>query len=87
MKKRAEAWLGAEVASLERLVQEGWLTEADGLEVDALLDELLERLRAGAISQHFVEVVIRRLAHDKAEKFRQREEGQREEGKKEGSTE
>lgn len=75
MKERAEAWLGAKTAPLERLVKEGWLTEADALEVDAIIDELLERLSAGTISQHFVEVVIRRLAHDKAEKFRQREEG------------
>lgn len=74
MKERAEAWLRAPMAPLEELVKEGWLTEADALEVDVLVDDLLERLYAGAISTHFVELVIRKLAHDKAAKFRQREE-------------
>lgn len=45
------------------------LTEAEAYEVEGTLDLLVERTRAGSITSHFAEVVIRKLAEDKVRDY------------------
>lgn len=54
---------------LRRMQAEGHLTEADVYEVEGLLDLLARRWSRGEITYHFVELVLRKLADDKARDY------------------
>ena len=58
---------------LERMTTDGHLTEADAYEVQGIVSLLLERVRAGEISVHFMDLVLRKLAQEKYADWRQRE--------------
>jgi len=47
------------------MTSEGHLTEADAYEVKGVVALLLERVRAGEISVHFMDLVLRKLAQEK----------------------
>ena len=70
-----EGWLPRQQDVLTRMVANGQLTEADAYEVAGVIALLLEKVRAGEITQHFAELVLRKLADDKHEAWRARREG------------
>ena len=58
--------------TLESLLARGFLTEADVYEVQETIELLYERQARGEISEHFVEVVMRKMAEDKVQAWRRR---------------
>jgi hypothetical protein len=57
---------------LAQMVVDGRLTEADEYEVQGVVALLLERLRAGEITLHFMDLVLRKLAEEKYADWRAR---------------
>ncbi len=72
-----EGWLPRQQDVLTRMVANGQLTEADAHEVVGIVSLLLEKVRAGEITQHFAELVLRKMAEDKHEAWRARREGRK----------
>lgn len=71
-KREAESgWRQSEL-TLERMVLNGFLTEADAYEVAGTLELLLDRWRRGEITEHFLNLVMRKLAEDKVAAWRAR---------------
>lgn len=70
-----EGWLPRQKDVLTRMVANGQLTESDAFEVVGIVALLLEKVRAGEITQHFAELVLRKMADDKHEAWRARLEG------------
>lgn len=61
------AWRALEsLEYLVRMKEEGRLTEADVYEIEGVVDLLIERRQRGDISDHMFELVMRKLAEDKA---------------------
>jgi hypothetical protein len=58
--------------TLETLLARGFLTEADVYEVQETIELLYERQARGEITEHFVEVVMRKMAEDKVQAWRRR---------------
>lgn len=58
--------------SLERMFARGFLTEGDMYEIQETLLLLAERRERGDISEHMMEVVMRKLAEDKVRAWRER---------------
>lgn len=74
MVEAARQWAVGEGASvLERMTADGHLTEADAYEVKGIVALLLERVRAGEITVHFMDLVLRKLAEEKYADWRARE--------------
>ena len=59
--------LRSDALRLRHLVALGFLSEADAYEVQETLELLIERVRQGAITDHFARLVIKKLADDKLE--------------------
>lgn len=62
----------AEVSTLEDMVEQGLLTRADAYEAAGILHLLLARVRRGEITEHFMELVLRKLATEKYAAWRLR---------------
>jgi hypothetical protein len=69
-----EVWVPRERDVIAAMVRNGQLTEADAFEVSGILDLLIEKVTAGEITPHFAELVLRKLADDKCEAWRERVE-------------
>ena len=57
--------MGEGACVLERMTAAGHLTEVDAYEVQGIVHLLLERVRSGEISVHFMDLVLRKLAQEK----------------------
>ena len=66
--------LTAGAERLAHMVMQGQLTEADAFEVRHTIELLVEYVRDGRITQHFADVVLRKLALEKEESCAQRRE-------------
>jgi hypothetical protein len=60
-----EGWIPRQKDVLTRMVEEGQLTEGEAFEVAGTLDLLLDKVRAGEITLHFAELVLRKMADEK----------------------
>lgn len=58
--------------TLETLLARGMLTEADVYEVEEMFKELHARLQRGEITEHFIWVIMRKMAEDKVQAWRKR---------------
>ena len=58
--------------TLEKLLARGMLTMSDVCEVRATFDDLHRRYQRGEITQHFADLVMRKLAESKVAAWRQR---------------
>jgi hypothetical protein len=58
--------------TLETLLARGFLTEEDVYEVQGMFEELHGRLQRGEISEHFIHVIMRKMAEDKVQAWRKR---------------
>jgi len=64
------------LSTLERMVMDGLLDEADGHEVAGTLELLAERFAQGDITEHFALTVIEKLADATRPKYFRRAEGE-----------
>ncbi len=69
----AEAWTPEGARELEGMASAGWLTEEEELEVRLTLALIVDSVRQGSISSHFANRLIRMLAEEKAERWRERQ--------------
>lgn len=58
--------------TLENLLARGMLTEADVYEVQETIELLYERQARGEITEHFVQLVMTKMAEDKVQAWRRR---------------
>ena len=65
--------MGEGASVLERMLADGHLTETDAYEVQGIIALLLDRVRAGEIAVHFMDLVLRKLAEEKYADWRARE--------------
>lgn len=65
-----------ETSRLEHMVKHGLLTESDAREVESIVSLLCERIVSGEMSEHFADVIVRKLATEKCAAWRARNRGE-----------